>query len=146
MRLAVQSAGFRPCKRCRPNQTSLAEQHAAEIARACRHIESSDTIPALDELAKTAGMSSYHFHRVFKSIVGLTPRAYATAIRRQRVRANLKSSRTVTEAIYESGFNSNGRFYGTELLGMNASTFRDGGAGLTIRFATGDCYLGAILV
>jgi AraC family transcriptional regulator, regulatory protein of adaptative response / methylated-DNA-[protein]-cysteine methyltransferase len=144
----AERAGFRPCKRCRPNQASLAARQAAEVARACRLIEESEHMPSLDSLASAVGMSRFHFHRVFKAITGLTPRAYAAAHRSNRVRSELTRSATVTDAIYGAGFNSNARFYETsaKVLGMTPTTFRAGGAGAEIRFAVGECSLGSILV
>ena len=144
----AERAGFRPCKRCKPEQASLAERNAVKIAEACRLIEGSDEVPKLDELAKSAGMSAYHFHRVFKTITGLTPKEYAVGDRGGRMRSKLKASGTVTEAIYEAGYNSNGRFYerSDELLGMTPSNYRRGGALAEIHFAVGECSLGSILV
>jgi AraC family transcriptional regulator of adaptative response/methylated-DNA-[protein]-cysteine methyltransferase len=105
-------------------------------------------MPNLDDLAASVGMSSYHFHRVFKAHTGLTPRTYATAHRSRRVRSELVKSGTVTEAIYGAGFNSNSRFYesSSEVLGMTPTTFRAGGSGTNIRFAVGESWLGPILV
>ena len=105
-------------------------------------------MPSLDALAATAGLSRFHFHRLFKAITGLTPRAYADAQRASRVRRELRQSATVTQAIYEAGFNSNGRFYASapKVLGMTPTDFRAGGAGASIRFALGECSLGSILV
>nr|WP_027948163.1 bifunctional DNA-binding transcriptional regulator/O6-methylguanine-DNA methyltransferase Ada [Halomonas anticariensis] len=145
---AAEDAGFRPCKRCRPQEISLIEHHAQAVAQACRLIENSETTPTLDDLAEVAGMSRFHFHRVFKSITGLTPKAYAAAWRAGRVRDELLRSETVTEAIYEAGFNSNGRFYAasSRILGMTPTAFRAGGNGAEIRFALGECSLGTILV
>ena len=145
---AAERAGFRPCKRCRPNQAGLAGQHAAAVARACRTIEAAEDAPALDQLAEAAGMSRFHFHRTFKSITGVTPKAYATARRAERVRKELASSRTVTDAIYDAGYNSSGRFYeqSGEILGMTPRDFRAGGSRADIRFAVGECSLGSILV
>src|SRR5579863_701416 len=77
----AERAGFRACKRCRPNGAALAEEHAAAVEKACRLIEEADEIPNLDELAEAAGMSRFHFHRVFKRVTGLTPRGYAAAAR-----------------------------------------------------------------
>jgi AraC family transcriptional regulator of adaptative response/methylated-DNA-[protein]-cysteine methyltransferase len=145
---AAERAGFRPCKRCRPNEPALAEQRAAAVAKACRLIETAEEMPNLDALARTAGMSRFHFHRVFKSITGVTPKAYAAQHRAQRVRDELGRSATVTEAIYGAGFNSNGRFYATsfDVLGMTPTNFRSGGKGAVIRFAVGESSLGSILV
>ncbi|HVH76900.1 MAG TPA: bifunctional DNA-binding transcriptional regulator/O6-methylguanine-DNA methyltransferase Ada [Stellaceae bacterium] len=144
----AERAGFRPCKRCRPNRPALAEEHATAVAKACRAIEEAEEIPSLEALAETAGMSRFHFHRVFKRVTGLTPRGYAAAARARRVREELRRRGTVTEAIYGAGFNSNGRFYAAagELLGMTPTKFRAGGDGAAIRFAVGECSLGAILV
>ncbi|MDC4204933.1 MAG: bifunctional DNA-binding transcriptional regulator/O6-methylguanine-DNA methyltransferase Ada [Candidatus Manganitrophus sp.] len=147
-REAAVRAGFRPCKRCRPDAPPLAEQRAAAVAKACRLIEAAEALPNLDLLAEAAGMSRFHFHRVFKTITGVTPRAYAAAYRAERVRDELSRRNTVTEAIFEAGFNSSGRFYAktSEVLGMTPSDFRAGGRGASIRFAVGECSLGAILV
>lgn len=145
---AAERAGFRPCKRCRPNEPALAEKRAAAVAKACRLIEGEGSTISLDELAAAAGMSRFHFHRVFKSVTGLTPKAYAAAHRSRQVREELSRSATVTEAIYAAGFNSNGRFYATssQVLGMTPSRFRAGGSGEAIHFAVGECSLGSILV
>ncbi len=142
----AERAGFRPCKRCRPNQAGLAEQHAAAVARACRQIESAEETPNLDSLAATAGMSRFHFHRVFRSVTGVTPKAYADARRGERVREELAHARTVTEAIYGAGFQSSGRFYEKDLLGMTPTDFRAGGQDAVVRYATGACSLGTVLV
>ncbi len=144
---AVQ-AGFRPCKRCKPDQPSLIKQYTKIVEKTCALIEAAETPPSLDSLAQAAGMSRYHFHRIFKAITGVTPKVYAGAHRANRVRKALTHSATVTDAIYASGFNSNGRFYATaaEALGMTPTSFRAGGANVVIRFAVGQCSLGAILV
>jgi AraC family transcriptional regulator of adaptative response/methylated-DNA-[protein]-cysteine methyltransferase len=141
-------AGFRACKRCKPDEAPLIERQAALVADACRLIEIAEEQPSLDALAQSAGMSRYHFHRTFKTVTGLTPKAYAAAHRHKRVREELARSETVTEAIYGAGFNSNGRFYSTSarMLGMTPTEFRDGGKNATIRFAVGECSLGSILV
>jgi AraC family transcriptional regulator, regulatory protein of adaptative response / methylated-DNA-[protein]-cysteine methyltransferase len=144
----AEQAGFRPCKRCQPTKPALAEQHAAAVAKACHLIEAAEAMPNLDALAAAVGMSRFHFHRVFKTLTGVTPKAYAAAHRVQRVRDELSRTDTVTEAIYGAGFNSNGRFYATssEVLGMTPTNFRSGGHGACIRFAVGECSLGSILV
>jgi len=144
----AEAAGFRPCKRCQPDQPSLAEKHAASVTAACRIIDSAEHMPPLDELARQVGLSRYYFHRVFKQVTGLTPRQYAAARRGTRVRAELGRRDTVTDAIFEAGYNSSSRFYAKadELLGMPPSRYRAGGQDIAIRFAVGECSLGAILV
>jgi len=142
----AERAGFRPCKRCRPGRTPLADEQIVVVQRACRQIESADVMPDLDTLAAAAGMSRFHFHRVFRRVTGLTPRGYGDAHRGERVREELSRARTVTEAIYEAGFQSSGRFYEKDLLGMTPTDFRAGGQDTTIRYATGGCSLGTVLV
>jgi AraC family transcriptional regulator of adaptative response/methylated-DNA-[protein]-cysteine methyltransferase len=144
----AEAAGFRPCRRCRPDEAPLNEQHAARIAESCRLIEESEETPGLRQLASRAGLSASYFQRVFKAMTGLTPKEYAAANRARRVRTTLERSSTVTEAIYEAGYNSNGRFYETsnEVLGMTPSNYRAGGASTEIRFAVAECSLGSILV
>ena len=143
----AESAGFRPCKRCKPEQTGDVG-HGEKIAAACRVIERSEQAPDLQELARQAGLSPFHFHRVFKAATGLTPKQYATAHRQKRVRTSLKENATVTEAIYDAGYSSSGRFYAeaNQMLGMKPGAYRKGGAGAEIRFATGECSLGQALV
>jgi AraC family transcriptional regulator of adaptative response/methylated-DNA-[protein]-cysteine methyltransferase len=147
-REGAERAGFRPCKRCKPDQRSLDRQQAEKVAEACRLMETAEGALKLADLAAAAGLSPYHFHRVFKRVAGVTPKAYATAARNKRVRDRLKRSKTVTEAIYDAGYNSNGRFYASsaQVLGMTPSDFRTGGTNTDIRFAVGQCSLGAILV
>ncbi|MBL0214998.1 MAG: bifunctional DNA-binding transcriptional regulator/O6-methylguanine-DNA methyltransferase Ada [Myxococcales bacterium] len=145
---AAERAGFRACKRCKPTGPSRGEEQAARIAELCRFLEQADEMPTLDDLAARAGWSTYHLHRVFKAVTGLTPRGYAAAHRADRVRDELRSTRTVTEAIYGAGFNSNGRFYAAadQMLGMTPSAYKRGGTAAEIRFAVGECSLGSILV
>jgi AraC family transcriptional regulator, regulatory protein of adaptative response / methylated-DNA-[protein]-cysteine methyltransferase len=145
---AAERAGFRPCKRCKSDQLSLQAQHAAMITEACRLIENAETPPTLEQLTKPTGLSPFHFHRVFKSVTGLTPKQYAAAHRASRVRSKLDRGGSVTEAIFDAGYNASSRFYETsnQVLGMTPSSYRAGGADHDIRFAIGECSLGAILV
>ncbi|MBI3434926.1 MAG: bifunctional DNA-binding transcriptional regulator/O6-methylguanine-DNA methyltransferase Ada [Proteobacteria bacterium] len=145
---AAQAAGFRPCKRCRPDEPPRAERDAAVMAKACRAIEAAETTPKLSDLAQMAGFRPHHFHRIFKAVTGVTPKAYADSRRAERVREALAESGTVTQAIYDAGFNSSGRFYeqSDKVLGMTPTRFRAGGEKETIRFAIGECSLGSILV
>jgi AraC family transcriptional regulator of adaptative response/methylated-DNA-[protein]-cysteine methyltransferase len=144
----AERAGFRPCLRCRPNEAPAAERNAAIVADLCRCIERAEQAPTLEELAGRAQLSPHHLHRLFKSVTGVTPKAYAAAHRAARVRRELAQSETVTAAIYDAGYNSSGRFYeeADRVLGMTPTQLRAGGADTDIRFAIGACTLGAILV
>lgn len=147
-RHAAERAGFRPCKRCRPDLPPRAEREAALVAAACRAIEAAEDAPSLAALAAEAGISPHHFHRTFRRVAGVTPKAYHAAHRQARVQAGLAAGAGVTEAIYDAGFNSSGRFYAAAdaMLGMTASRYRAGGPGETIRHAAGRCSLGHVLV
>lgn len=144
----AEKAGFRPCRRCQPAGHSKKEHQANLVAELCRQIEQTETAPSLAELAEKAGLSLFHFHRIFKKITGLTPKAYLAALRSERMRNQLTGGRTVTEAIYEAGYSSSSRFYeqSNRSLGMTPQRYRAGGRDTTIRFAVGQCSLGGILV
>lgn len=144
----AERAGFRPCLRCQPHLPPRAEREAALVAAACRTIEAAENEPALATLADGAGVSPHHFHRMFRRIAGVTPKAYGAAHRQARVQAGLAAGAGVTATIYDAGFNSSGRFYEAAgaMLGMTASHYRAGGTGETIRHAVGRCSLGRILV
>ncbi|WP_232430948.1 bifunctional transcriptional activator/DNA repair enzyme AdaA [Pseudomonas massiliensis] len=122
--------------------------HLEVVTEACRYIETQPRTPSLRSLADRARLSPWHFQRVFKAITGLSPKAYALAARAKRAEAGLAGQGTITDALYEAGFGSNGRFYETApaRLGMTPTTRRLGGAGAEIHFAVGQCNLGAILV
>ncbi|MBV8920640.1 bifunctional DNA-binding transcriptional regulator/O6-methylguanine-DNA methyltransferase Ada [Bradyrhizobium sp.] len=144
----AKATGFRPCKRCNPDGPSADIENAAIVARACRLIEESEEVPSLKGLAQAANLSTSYFHRLFKSVTGLTPKDYAEAHQASRVRDRLARGHSVTEAMYDAGFNSSGRFYEKSLnmLGMTPTQYRAGGANEDIRFAVGQSSLGAILV
>lgn len=144
----AQAAGFRPSKRAAADQSQVAQQHAALVASACRDIEAAESTPPLKQLAADAGLSPYHFHRVFKAITGLTPKAYANAHRGEKVRQQLSAGSLITSALYDAGFNSSSRFYAASdaLLGMKPGQYRQGGNDTQILFAVGECSLGSILV
>ncbi|MGE7993394.1 bifunctional DNA-binding transcriptional regulator/O6-methylguanine-DNA methyltransferase Ada [Pseudomonas sp. NPDC089554] len=143
---AAEAAGYRACKRCAGNLRET--RHTALVARACRLIEASETAPNLDQLGTELGVSPFHLHRLFKAETGLTPKAYATAFRARRLRERLDEGDSITDAIFEAGYNSGSRFYESagQRLGMRPRDYRAGGAGATIHFAIGQCFLGAILV
>jgi AraC family transcriptional regulator of adaptative response/methylated-DNA-[protein]-cysteine methyltransferase len=145
---SAKATGFRSCRRCNPDGPSIEAENAVLVAQACRIIEESEEEPSLEELADAIGRSPSYFHRLFKATTGLTPKDYAAADRAKKVRQGLASRNTVTEAIYDAGFSSSGRFYekSTVMLGMTPSQYRAGGANEEIRFAVGQTSLGAILV
>ncbi|HEV7274747.1 MAG TPA: bifunctional DNA-binding transcriptional regulator/O6-methylguanine-DNA methyltransferase Ada, partial [Devosiaceae bacterium] len=146
---AAAAAGFRPCRRCRPDEAPLAVRQAEQVAAACRLLEQAEELPTLAELARAVGISPFHLHRLFKAQTGVTPRAYGAARRAERLRAALAEGRgSVTAAIYDAGYNAASRFYESAdaVLGMTPSTYRGGGESAEIRFAVGQSALGAVLV
>jgi AraC family transcriptional regulator, regulatory protein of adaptative response / methylated-DNA-[protein]-cysteine methyltransferase len=145
---AAEAAGFRPCKRCRPHEGSMAERHVAAIARACALIHASDSLPSLAELADAAGISRFHFHRVFKQITGATPRDWGKAHRMGRLGDRLDAGEPVAAAVYGAGFGASSRAYeaAPNGLGMTPATRRRGGKGETIRFTIVPTPLGHAIV
>ncbi|GAA0270790.1 Bifunctional transcriptional activator/DNA repair enzyme Ada [Methylorubrum aminovorans] len=144
----AREAGFRPCRRCRPDEPAPSERQSERITRACRLIEAAETPPSLDALAQASGLSPFHFHRVFKAVTGVTPKTYAQAHRAARAADSLAEGKSVTESVYAAGYGAPSRFYadGAERLGMSPSAYRKGGAGERIAFAVGPCALGQVLV
>ena len=144
----AEAAGFRACKRCRPDGESQSERNSRAIAQACRFIESAESSPSLTELARAAGMSRFHFHRLFKQTTGVTPQQYGASHRAAKIQQELRGKQTVTAAIYAAGFNSSGRFYesSNQRLGMTPGEYRTGGAGNMIRYAVTKCTLGWVLI
>ena len=129
--------------------TAPSARDAARVAAACRRIERADTPPSLAALAREAGLSPHHFHRVFKAVTGLTPKAYVQAHRGKALREALaRPGTTVVEAAFDAGFNAASRFYDSAetLLGMKPAQYRDGGVQARIAFAIAQCSLGALLV
>jgi AraC family transcriptional regulator of adaptative response/methylated-DNA-[protein]-cysteine methyltransferase len=144
----AERAGFRPCRRCKPEQAPAAERNATLVAAMCRRLENSESPPTLEVLARHVGLSPFHAHRLFKASTGVTPRAYFAAQRGKRFRGELREHGNVTQAIYGAGYGSAGRFYeeANARLGMTPSAFKAGGTRERIRFALGECSLGSILV
>ena len=140
--------GFRACKRCKPHQPPGSAALAKKIAAVCRAIEEAESPPKLSELAEMAGLSQFHFHRVFKEITGVTPKAYAVAHRNARLRDSLDNNASVTDAIFAAGFNSSSRFYADSdaTLGMAPRNFKAGGKDIELKLAVAQCSLGAILI
>jgi AraC family transcriptional regulator of adaptative response/methylated-DNA-[protein]-cysteine methyltransferase len=145
---AAEMAGFRACKRCMPKGSKLEDPRTLAIARACSWIEGAESIPSLAELAGVTGLSAGYFHRMFKQMVGLTPREFAMGVRAERLRSGLVAGESVTRAILGSGFGSIGRAYEAsgEALGMTPGEYRRGGKGVSIRYATAQSSLGWVLV
>ncbi|MCR6497433.1 bifunctional DNA-binding transcriptional regulator/O6-methylguanine-DNA methyltransferase Ada [Shinella sp. CPCC 101442] len=145
---SARATGFRPCRRCNPDGPSLECENASLVAKACRLIEESEDEPSLEDLAAAVERSPSYFHRIFKASTGLTPKAYAAGHRAKKVREGLETGTSVTEAMYDAGFNSSGRFYekSNGMLGMTPTQYREGGVNEDIKFAVGQSCLGAILV
>lgn len=145
---AATRAGYRACKRCKPDAASQNVEIADKIAAVCRVIETAEQMPQLAGLAALTGLSPFHFHRVFKRATGVTPKAYGAAHRNARLRNNLKTAPTVTAAVFDAGFNSSGRFYSgaKAMLGMTPGRYKAGGAGTVLNVIVTQCSLGALLV
>lgn len=148
---SAERAGYRPCKRCNPaapGPVPAETNWADRIEKACRLMESADAPISLAALAQAIGSSPHHFHRRFKAALGITPKAYADALRDDRVRTALSRGASVTQALYEAGFASSGRFYSgaSDALGMAPRAFRDGGASEALTYAVAPCALGSVLI
>ena len=143
----ARAAGFRSCLRCAPDGPPAAARHRDAVVWACRALEASESGLSLQALAERAGLSPHHFHRLFKQVTSLTPKAYFNAVRTRRLQSLLTGAPSVTQAVFDAGFNSTSRFYETAPpLGMPASTYRQAGAGQRLRYAVQPCALGLVLV
>jgi AraC family transcriptional regulator of adaptative response/methylated-DNA-[protein]-cysteine methyltransferase len=144
----AEAAGFRPCKRCRPNEASSGERHIAAVERACALIRSHDTLPSLAEMASAAGISRFHFHRVFKQVTGTTPREWGKAHRLDRFADRLAAGEDIAQSAFAAGFGASSRAYAAAPngLGMTPGARRRGGKGEHIRFTIVSTWLGWALV
>ena len=148
---AAQAAGYRACKRCKPDAPA-APSHAAMLADLCQWITSAEDEPSLADLAARAQMSPFHLQRIFKAAVGVSPKAYAKANRRSKLQhvlqGDAQDAPRVIDAIFDAGFSSTGQLYrdSRAVLGMTPRQYRTGGAALSIRFGIGECSMGPILV
>jgi len=145
---AAEAAGFRPCKRCRPNEASPIEAQVAAVKKACAILREREPTPSLEALAREVAVSPYHFHRVFKQIVGATPREYARAERVKRFAGALDAGGPIAQSAFDAGFGSSSRAYESAGagLGMTPGARRRGGAGERIAYVTVKTALGAALV
>lgn len=144
---AAEGAGYRACRRCQPDEPTDAVR--ALIERVCRHLESAgDHLPTLAELSAEFHISPYHLQRMFKRLIGVSPRQYADSHRRDRVKAELRADQTVTAAVYEAGYGGSSAFYrdAAAMLGMTPIRYREGGAEMRVRCTTARCSLGVVLV
>lgn len=144
----AEGAGYRACKRCHPESISLQEQHVVAVRRACALIENAPEPPTLQALARAVGLSRFHFHRLFRDIVGVTPKEYAVAHREDRLRKDLQAGAAVSDAIYSAGYGSSSRVYenAAKTLGMTPSKFRGGGEGVAVHFTITESLLGWLIV
>ncbi len=142
---AARAAGYRSCLRCKPDEVGRDREAVAE---AVTLIERAEEPPRLDQLAAAVGYAPHHFQRLFSREMGVSPAAYARGLRAGRAQRNLNKDKSVTEAIYDSGYAAPSRFYADakDRLGMTPSAWRDGGRGETIRYAMLDTPLGRMLV
>lgn len=143
----AQAAGFRPCRRCRPDEDTP-EARTRLVVQARRLLDQAESSLTLAELAKQVGASPSHLQRVFKAEVGLTPHAYFASRRLERLKTQLKAGQDVTTALYEAGFGSSSRLYedARQRLGMTPGEYRNGGRGMQVRFTTFDSRLGRVLL
>ena len=144
----ARATGCRPCLRCNPDGSSRQQDNVALVTRACRLLEQGEQAFPLAQLAQRLGRSPSHVQRTFKALTGVTPKAYAAALRAEQTRTTLQRASTITQAMYLAGFSSSGQFYrhSEAILGMSPTTYRSGGARETLHFAVGECSLGAVLV
>ena len=146
---AAEQAGFRACLRCKPKEAHSADPQVAMVQRACRYLEIQDEgTVTLSELSKQIGISAFHLQRVFKSVMGITPRQYAEACRMGRFKTRVRESGSITGAMYDAGFGSSSRLYSraSSKLGMTPATYGRGGRGAVINYTTAKCSLGVLLV
>ena len=139
------AAGYRPCLRCRPDEVGRDRE---AVAKAIQLIERAEEPPRLGDLADAVGYAEHHFQRIFTRDMGVSPAAYARAIRARRAEKHLEEDKSVTEAIYDAGYAAPSRFYedARQRLGMTPSAWRDGGRGETIRYVVTESPLGPLLV
>jgi AraC family transcriptional regulator of adaptative response/methylated-DNA-[protein]-cysteine methyltransferase len=146
---AARAAGFRACLRCRPDGANPRDPQAELVQGVCRLIESAtEERPDMDAVGEQLRLSRSHLQRLFKKLMGITPREYAEALRVERFKGGVRAGRSVTDAMYEAGYGSSSRLYekASAQLGMTPATYRKGGRGMTIRYTIAESPLGPLLV
>ena len=146
--LQAEQQGYRPCRKCRPELNRGSEGREKLIVAACRRLEQDEAEPSLRTLAEEAGMSPSYFHRLFKKMVGITPRQYYVKHRSDRLRRKLADGNDVGASIFSAGFASLSGAYNRndDRLAMTPKRIRQGGMGVRILYGTSSCYLGIVLV
>ncbi len=148
-RAGAERAGFRPCKRCKPEQERRTDGNSELVEKVCRYIDAHPDEPAtLEALSAAIGLSSFHLHRTFKTLTGITPRAYADSRRLESLKAGLREGHSVTRSMYDAGYGSSSRLYerASAQLGMTPSRYRKQGSGVTIRYAVAGTPVGRLLL
>lgn len=143
------AAGYRACRRCQPDRATPDEPNLALMQGICRYLaEPHDRMPTLNELGEKFGLSPHHLQRTFKRIVGVSPRQYAAEQRLARFKGELKGGKTVTDALYEAGFQSSSTAYGDAAaqLGMTPVRYQRGGYSAQIAYTIAPCALGWLLL
>jgi AraC family transcriptional regulator of adaptative response/methylated-DNA-[protein]-cysteine methyltransferase len=148
---AAEQAGFRPCRRCRPDEGVIQDPQVERVQRLCHYIEEYDSPDhplTLAAMSEHVHVSPHHLQRSFKRIMGITPRQYAEACRLRRLKTLVRKGETVTRALYEAGYGSSSRLYeeASTRMGMTPGTYLKGGKGMSIRYAIVSCPLGRLLV
>ena len=145
----AERSGFRPCRRCQPEQQMVANRQLQFVRAACRHIQNTEEgLPTLTQLSGLVGTSPGHLQRMFKRLLGVSPRQYADACRQDRFKARLREGWDIIEAMYDVGYGSSSRLYegSTGRLGMSPASYRRGGRGASIAYTTVSSPLGRLLV
>lgn len=144
---AATTAGYRACKRCRPDDPVHSGIASDRVVATCRTIEQAEEAPSLEELASSVGLSPSHFQRLFTEHVGISPKQYAGAVRDSRVRKALEDGSPITQAIYDAGYGSASRFYerSGKVLGMPPNVYKKGGKGMMISYGVAQSFLGLIM-
>jgi AraC family transcriptional regulator of adaptative response/methylated-DNA-[protein]-cysteine methyltransferase len=149
VREAAEQAGFRACKRCKPDAIHQVDPNAQLVEKVCRYIDTRPDDPVtLEALGRALGISPFHLQRTFKALTGITPRAYADSRRLNSLKAGLRAGHSVTRSLYDAGYGSSSRLYerGSSQLGMTPSRYRKQGAGVTIAYTIATTTIGQMLL